>query len=111
MRQKEVGKGGEKGVISGPNIHDFLYHVMIECTHEFVFSIFGWFHSTYPKYFFSSLGTLFLASELVSSSRVCIGSTTNNLVEYHVVIGLLTNASYNGVNHIIFYLDSKLVIS
>ena len=34
-----------------------------------------------------------LAHDLVSSGVACIGSTTNNIFEYQVVIGLLTEAA------------------
>ena len=34
-----------------------------------------------------------LAYDLVSSGAVCIGPTTNNIVEYQVVIGLLIEAA------------------
>ena len=33
------------------------------------------------------------AEDLVSSGVVCIGPTTNNIAEYEVVIGLLTEAA------------------
>ena len=48
--------------------------------------------------------------DLVSSGGVCLGPSTNNLVEYHVVIGLLTEALANDVREIRVYLDSKLVV-
>ena len=44
--------------------------------------------------------------DLVSLGGVCLVPTTNNIVEYHVVIGLLIKYSSHGVNHIIVYLDS-----
>ena len=48
---------------------------------------------------------------LVSSGGVCLGLATNNIVEYHVVIVLLTEAYSHGFNHMIVYLDSQLVVS
>jgi ribonuclease HI len=48
--------------------------------------------------------------ELVSSGGICLGSTTNNMVEYHVVIGILTEASSLGVSRMIINLDSQLVV-
>ena len=33
------------------------------------------------------------AHELISLGEVCVGPTTNNIVEYHAVIGLLTKAT------------------
>jgi ribonuclease HI len=39
-----------------------------------------------------------------------LGPTTNNMVEYHAVIGLLTQASSLGISRIIVNLDSQLVV-
>jgi ribonuclease HI len=41
---------------------------------------------------------------------MCLGPATNNVVEYHVVIGLLTEASSIGISFFIVYLDSQLVV-
>ena len=35
--------------------------------------------------------------DLESSGRTCLGPATNNLIEYHVVIGLLTESLDNDV--------------
>ena len=51
------------------------------------------------------------AHDLVSSDEVSLGLATNNIVEYHAVIGLLNESSSHGANHIIVYLDSNLVVS
>jgi len=48
--------------------------------------------------------------ELVSSRGICLGLTTNNVAEYHIVIGILTKASSLGISHIIINLDSQLVV-
>ena len=48
--------------------------------------------------------------DLVSSGGVCLGPSTKNLAEYHIVIGLLTEALDNDVMEISVYLDSKLVV-
>ena len=45
------------------------------------------------------------------SNDVCIGSTTNNQVEYDVVIGLMCEALHQGIRHMHVYLDSQLVVS
>jgi ribonuclease HI len=50
------------------------------------------------------------SDELVSSGGVCLGSMTNNMEEYHVVIGLLAEAFSLGISRIIFNLDSQLVV-
>ena len=39
--------------------------------------------------------------DLVSSKGVFLGPINNNIVEYHVVIGLLTEACSRGVHHMI----------
>ena len=49
-------------------------------------------------------------SELVSSGGILLGPSTNNLAEYHAMIGLLTKALANDVREIRVYLDSELVV-
>ena len=49
-------------------------------------------------------------SDLVSSWGDLLGPSTNNLVEYHDVIGLLMEALYSDVREIRVYLDSELVV-
>jgi ribonuclease HI len=44
--------------------------------------------------------------ELIHSSDICLGSTTNNQVEYTAVIGLLAKASHRHIRHLSFLLDS-----
>ena len=44
--------------------------------------------------------------DLVRSSGTYLGPTMNNLIEYHVVIGLLTKAFSNNVSWVRVYLDS-----
>ena len=51
-----------------------------------------------------------LTHDLVSSGAVCVGSTTNNIIEYHVVIGLLTEATYQNIYHLVVFIDSQLVV-
>ena len=48
--------------------------------------------------------------DLVSSGGVCLGPSTNNLVEYHAMIGLFMECLNNDVREIRIYLDSKLVV-
>ena len=48
--------------------------------------------------------------DLVSSGGACLGPTTNNISEYHAVIGLLTEDLANDVSQIRVYLDSGLVV-
>ena len=48
--------------------------------------------------------------DLVSSWGTCLGPSTNNITEYHAVIGLLTKSLANDVREIRVYLDSELVV-
>ena len=48
-------------------------------------------------------------SDIVSSGVVCVGPSTNNIAEYHAVIGLFTEALDNDVRDIRVYLDLELV--
>jgi ribonuclease HI len=48
--------------------------------------------------------------ELLHSSGICLGSTTNNQAEYTVVIGLLTDANHHRIRHLSILLDSQLVV-
>ena len=50
------------------------------------------------------------AEDLVSSGAVCIGPATNNIVEYEVVIGLLTEAASQDVHNLVVSMDSQLVV-
>ena len=43
------------------------------------------------------------AHDLVSSGGVCPCMTTNNIVEYHAVIGLLTEASSHDIDHLVIF--------
>ena len=49
-------------------------------------------------------------SDLVSSGGVLLGPSTNNLVEYQAMIGLLMEALANDVREIRVLLDSELVV-
>jgi ribonuclease HI len=53
---------------------------------------------------------IYHSDELVSSRGIFLGSPTNNMVEYHVVIGLLTEASSVGISRMIINIDSQLVV-
>ena len=48
--------------------------------------------------------------EVVISWGICLGPATNNMAEYHAVIGLLTQASSLGISRIVIYLDSQLMV-
>jgi ribonuclease HI len=58
----------------------------------------------------SAAWVIYHSDELVSSGGIFLGSTTNNMAEYHVVIGILTEASSLGISRIIINLDSQLVV-
>ena len=48
--------------------------------------------------------------ELLHSSSICLGSSTNNQEEYVIIIGLLVKASHRHIHHLSVLLDSQLVI-
>ena len=48
--------------------------------------------------------------ELLHSSGICLGSTTNNQVEYTAIMGLLIEASHHHIRHLSILLDSQLVV-
>jgi ribonuclease HI len=58
----------------------------------------------------SAAWVIYQFDEVVSSGGICLGPATNNMAEYHAVIGLLTQASSLGISRIIVYLDSQLVV-
>ena len=51
-----------------------------------------------------------LAEDLFSSGAICIGPTTNNIVEYEAVIGLLTEAASQDVHDLVVLMDSQLMV-
>ena len=50
------------------------------------------------------------AHDLISSGAVCIGPSTNNIVEYRAVISLLTEAASQDVRALVVLMDSQLVV-
>ena len=58
----------------------------------------------------SATWVIYQFDEVVSSGGISLGPTTNNMAEYHAVIGLLTQASSIGIYRIIVYLDSQLMV-
>jgi len=58
----------------------------------------------------SAAWVIYQFDQVVSSGGICLGPTTNNMEEYHAVIGLLTQSSSLGISCIIIYLDSQLVV-
>lgn len=51
------------------------------------------------------------SGQLMVSRGVCIGSALNNIAEYIVVINLLFEAISYGIDLLVVYLDSQLVVS
>jgi ribonuclease HI len=49
--------------------------------------------------------------QLLSSGGICLGDTTNNVVEYSVIIELFRDAFSLGISHLWVYLDAQLVVS
>ena len=50
------------------------------------------------------------AGELVNLQGVCLGPSTNNIVEYGVVLELLIEAMDLGIRELLVYLDSQLIV-
>ena len=48
--------------------------------------------------------------KLVSFQGICIGRSTNNIIEYSALIKILSDAISFGINRIIIRLDSQLVV-
>ena len=51
------------------------------------------------------------SGQLMVSRGVCIGPASNNITEYIVVINLLSKAIYYGIDSLVVYLDSLMVVS
>ena len=49
--------------------------------------------------------------QLLSSGGICLGDTTNNVVEYNAILELLHHALLHGISHLRVYLDAQLVVS
>ena len=49
--------------------------------------------------------------QLLSSRGICLGDTTNNVVEYSAVIEFLHDTLLFGISHLRVYLDARLVVS
>jgi ribonuclease HI len=49
-------------------------------------------------------------NELINLQGVCLGSATNNIVEYRVVIELLIDSISLDIRHLVIRLDSQLVV-
>ena len=58
----------------------------------------------------SAAWVIYHFDQVVSLGGICLGLATNNMVEYHAIIGLLPQASSLGISRIIIYLDSQLVV-
>ena len=50
------------------------------------------------------------SDQLLSSGSTCLGPSTNNIVEYSVIIELLLDAISYGIQHMVVRLDSQLVM-
>ena len=51
------------------------------------------------------------SGQLMVSRGVCIGPASNNIAEYTVVLNLLFEAISYGIDSLVVYLDSQLVVS
>ena len=86
----------------------YLYHVLViqmafygfangACHHTLNLSLAAWVLYSPAEY-------------LVSSGTVCLGPTTNNIIEYEAVIGILTEASSQYVHDLVVLMESQLVV-
>jgi ribonuclease HI len=48
--------------------------------------------------------------EMLHSSGICLGSTTNNQAEYTAFIGLLADTQHHRIRHLSIFLNSQLVV-
>ena len=48
--------------------------------------------------------------DLGSSGAICISPATNNIAEYRVVIGLLTESASQGVRNLVVLMESQLMV-
>jgi ribonuclease HI len=48
--------------------------------------------------------------QLVSSGGICLGPSTNNVVEYSIIIEILRDTISHGVRSLEVHLDSQLVV-
>ena len=51
------------------------------------------------------------SGQLMVSRGVCIGPASNNIAKYNTVINLLSEAISYGIDSLVVYLDSQLVVS
>jgi len=49
--------------------------------------------------------------QLLSSGGICLGNTTNHVIEYSTITKLLRDAVSFGISHLWDYLDAQLVVS
>jgi ribonuclease HI len=59
---------------------------------------------------FSDQALYTTSHEMLHSSGIVLGPTTNNQDEYTAVIGLLTDAQHHHIRHLSVLLDSQLVV-
>ena len=50
------------------------------------------------------------SGQLLSSGSTCLGPLTNNIAEYSAIIELLLDVVSHGIQHLVVYLDSQLVV-
>jgi len=68
--------------------------------------------SIYAEHLVLAAWTIYSPSHsLVHVSSLCVGATTNNQVEYNVVIGLLADALQFNICHLRVHLDSRLLVA
>jgi ribonuclease HI len=99
-------------------VHEFFlsHSYCVLCLHAHMTSSFPIFigfadgASRHTQNIASTAWVIYHSNELVSSGGIFLGSSTNNMAEYHVVVKILTEASSLGISCKIVKLDSQLVV-
>ena len=88
---------------------DFLWQVILDVMSHFGFTDGA---SRHTRNLASAAWVLHHPSgQLLVSRGVCIGPASSNIAEYTAVVNLLSKAIYLGVDSLVFFLDSQLVVS
>ena len=102
--------------LSRARVFTFATHNCALCFHAQMTSSFPIFvgfadgASRHTQNIASTAWVIYQSDELVISGDICLGPTTNNIVEYHAVIGILTQASSLGISRMIVNLESQLMV-
>jgi ribonuclease HI len=68
--------------------------------------------SWHTRRLFSAAWVMFTSQgQFISSGGICLGDTTNNVIEYSEFIEFLRDSLSFGISHLRVYLDAQLVVS